>query len=149
MNTQELIEYFNSNGYKTECSTMINDKIGKIHLINSIKGKLFKTKMLTFVLDSFNQKHLNDLIEMVKTINKRNDLCVVLCNTTENLNSKTMFMSDNSSGVCIIHFVYYNTINKSYIYDLDFYYDQSKNVKKFISYIIKRNEPFELTSYNT
>lgn len=140
MHTKELITYLNLEGYNTEKTTISSCSLGNIDIIKAIKGKVFKTRLFVFVLNSFNQEYINELIEFVKNTNKKNELCVVLCNTTEKSDSKTMYMSDNGDGVCIIHFVYYNTLSNSYIYNLDFAYDKSKNVKKLISYLVNTGD---------
>lgn len=133
MSLISLIENLKNNGYviendeykSTDCSFLIH---------RAKKGKIFSKKLLIIEIDDFQNVNFNNIVSAVKMINKKNDSCIALCHCDEisnEMKSKTLYMTDNGDGVCLIYFVY-NDKNKKYTYDLDFSYYQSKIVKNAI-----------------
>ena len=131
MSLSSLIEKLKVNGYQVDYYTETNYDFYSLSVYRAKKGKLFSKKMMIFTVEFFENKFFDKLINIIKERNKKNDLCIVLCNTEITPNLQTLYMTDNGDGVCIIHFVYHN-MAKTYIYDLDFSYSQSKIVKEAI-----------------
>ncbi len=140
MSISTLISKLKMNGYKVNYSE-IPDSDMSVSVYKAEKEKIFSKKILVFTVDSFDYKYENKLINIIKENNKKNNLCIALCNMESTPDStKTMYMDDIEDGVCIIHFVYFNNINKSYTYNLDFSYSQSKIVKNAILELVKNEE---------
>lgn len=137
MSISTLIAELKANGYRVNHSDKIDNDIFSISIYKAEKGKVFSKKLILFAVDSFNYEYFDKLIDFIKINNKKNNLCIALCNVSNILDSKTMYMVDNENGVCIIHFVYFDNKNESYIYDLNFNYSQSKTVKKAILELVK------------
>ncbi len=116
MSVSTLINELKLNGYQVNHFDEAVRDIGSISVFTAKKGKFFSKKIIIFTVESFENKNFYELIEFIKTNNWKNDLCVVLCNTENISDSKTMYMVDNGDGVCIIHFVYFNNKSKSYIW---------------------------------
>lgn len=136
MSLSSLIEQLKVNDYQVEHYTKTDNDLHSISVFRAKKGKLFSKKLLIFTVDSFEDKFFDKLINIIKEINKKNDLCLVLCNTKNTPDSQTLYMADNGNGVCLIHFIYCNKAGK-YIYNLDFHYSQSKIVKEAILELVK------------
>lgn len=144
MRTSEIIGYLKSEGYEVK-NSITNEMFGKVCVLEATKGKLIKTKLCIFVVELFEPKNEKALIDFVEKTNGKNALCAVLCNINESCDSlieRTTYMSDHGDFTSITHFVYYVLNDKSFVYDLDFSYFQSKNIKKLISYSIEHDGPF-------
>lgn len=140
MSISTLISKLKMNGYKVNYSE-IPDSDMSVSVYKAEKEKIFSKKLLVFTVDSFDYKYENKLINIIKENNKKNNLCIALCNMESTPDStKTMYMDDTEDGVCIIHFVYFYNINESYTYNLDFSYSQSKIIKNAILELVKNEE---------
>lgn len=136
MSLSSLIEQLKVNDYQVEHYTKTDNDLNSISIFQAKKGKLFSKKLLIFTVDCFEDEFSDKLINIIKEVNKKNDLCLVLCNTENTPDSQTLYMTDNGDGVCIIHFIYCNNAGK-YTYDLDFNYSRSKIVKEAILELVK------------
>lgn len=143
MHTTQLINKLKSDGYNVKSANQVVNNIGNVNIINAEKGKIFKSKLIIFTLKEFNDHLTETLIEFVRDYNKKNDLCVVFCNSNSCSDStKTLYMCENGDGTCIIHFVYYDLNSSKFIYDLDFDYYKSSKIKELIDYATNNSELF-------
>lgn len=145
MKTSEISKIFQSDGYNViETMEHVNG-FGKIKILKAQKGKIFKNKIIIYVLNEFNENKNEELVKFIINDNKKNDLCLVLCNSIGHPNSEqTLYMMENGDGICMIHFVYYNLDTSTFIYNLDFNYHKATIVKSTIKNIINNNGPFEI-----
>lgn len=140
MSLISLIDDLKNDGYVVENEKFQNNDYS-FSVYRAKKGKIFSKKLLLFDINNFQNTDFNKLTSKMKSINKKNDLCIAFCCSNENpdkLKTQTTYMADNGDGVCIIHFVYNNN-DCDYIYDLDFNYYQSKVVKNAILKLIEQD----------
>lgn len=133
MSLMSLLKKWGNDGYTIKNEKYQNDNCS-FSIYRAKKGRLFSKRILLVDVDDFENTNFDKLVSAIKTVNKKNDLCIAVCGSNQNpddLKSKTMYMSDLEDGVCIIHFVYYDDDHR-YTYDLDFSYYQSKLVKDSI-----------------
>ena len=135
MELNDLESFLKSQSYIVSSQIEKVENLGDIIILKAQKGKVFKKRILVFIINTVNSINIEYLVKYIKTNNPKNDLCLALCNTNGEEITETMYTVDNGDGVCIIHFVY-QLSNNEYIYNTDFSYHDSNIVKNIIRHIV-------------
>lgn len=104
--------------------------------LTATQGKLFKRKINVFFATSENENALNGIVDYILN-NSKPSLTLVICDVDFDISDeKCQFIKETPNGIRILHFVYFKRKTNEYIYNTNFSYYQSNNLKEIINYLI-------------
>lgn len=104
--------------------------------LTATQGKLFKRKINVFFATPENENALNGIVDYILN-NSKPSLTLVICDVDFDISDmKCQFIKETPNGIRILHFVYFQRKTNKYIYNTDFSYYQSNNLKEIINYLI-------------